>query len=232
MQDVLIGQGYAPEDSAKTPPATLQLARTRSGYDQALAQYLLASHEEQNAVLAAPFDGTVANLLAKPFNIASTAEPFCTIMDTRHMEAFFTVLEGELPLINAGDKVEVIPFALPEEKTEGRISEINPVVDENGMVSVKATIVNGGKLFEGMNVRVSIQRSLKGQLVVPKEAVVLRSGKQVVFTLVDGKANWVYVHTGLENAGHYIVTDGLKEGDQVITGGNINLAHESAVTVL
>ncbi|MDR1979987.1 MAG: biotin/lipoyl-binding protein, partial [Tannerellaceae bacterium] len=32
MQDVLIGQGYAPEDSAKTPPATLQLARTRSGY--------------------------------------------------------------------------------------------------------------------------------------------------------------------------------------------------------
>jgi RND family efflux transporter MFP subunit len=232
MQDVLIGQGYAPDDSAKVPPATLQLARTRSGYDQALAQYELASYEEQHAVLTAPFDGTVANLFAKPFNMASTSEAFCTIIDTRHLEASFTVLEGELPLIKAGDKVEVVPFSLPEGKTEGRIAEINPVVDENGMVRVKASVANRGHLFEGMNVRVSVQRSLGQQLVVPKSAVVLRSGKQVVFTLVDGKSYWNYVQTGLENADSYTIVEGLKEGDIVITSGNINLAHESAVSVL
>lgn len=38
-----------------------------------------------------------------------------------------------------------------------------------------------------MNVRVSVHRSLGEQLVIPKSAVVLRSGKQVVFTLKDGK---------------------------------------------
>ena len=54
-----------------------------------------------------------------------------------------------------------------------------------------------------MNVRVSVQRSLGKQLVVPKTAVVLRSGKQVVFTLVDGHAYWNYVRTGLENADSY-----------------------------
>lgn len=80
-----------------------------------------------------------------------------------------------------------------------------------------------------MNVRVSIQRSLGKQLVIPKEALVLRSGKQVVFTLVDGKAHWNYVATGLENTGFYTIVEGLKEGDVVITGGNINLAHESPV---
>ncbi|MDR1919489.1 MAG: efflux RND transporter periplasmic adaptor subunit [Tannerellaceae bacterium] len=232
MQDVLIGQGYAPEDSARTPPATLQLARTRSGYEQALAQYELAAYEEQQAVLTAPFDGTVANLFDKAFNMASTAEPFCTIIDTRSLEASFSVLEGELPLIKAGDKVEVVPYSLPEGKTEGRISEINPVVDENGMVRVKASVANRGQLFEGMNVRVSVQRALGKQLVVPKSAVVLRSGKQVVFTLVDGKSYWNYVQTGLENAASYTIVEGLKEGDIVITSGNINLAHESAVSVL
>jgi RND family efflux transporter MFP subunit len=232
MQDVLIGQGYAPEDSARTPPATLQLARTRSGYEQALAQYELALYEEQHAVLTAPFDGTVANLFAKPFNMASTSEAFCTIMDTRTLEASFTVLEGELPLIRAGDRVEVTPYSLPGGKTEGRISEINPVVDGNGMVRVKASVANRGHLFEGMNVRVSVRRSLGKQLVVPKSAVVLRSGKQVVFTLVEGKAYWNYVQTGLENAVGYTIVEGLKEGDTVITSGNINLAHESAVSVL
>jgi RND family efflux transporter MFP subunit len=233
MQDVLIGQGYAPEDSARTPAAIRQLARTRSGYDQALAQYELAAYEEQKAVLTAPFDGTVANLFTKAFNIASTSEPFCTLLDTRNLEASFTVLEGEAALIRTGDRVEILPFSLPEGKTEGRISEINPTVDENGMVRVKASVANrGNRLFEGMNVRIHIQRLVGKQWVVPKTAVVLRSGKPVVFTLVGEKAYWNYVQTGLENAGSYTITEGLKDGDLVITSGNINLAHESAVSVL
>ena len=83
-----------------------------------------------------------------------------------------------------------------------------------------------------MNVRVSIYRSLGKQLVVPKTAVVLRSGKKVVFTLSSGKAVWNYVQTGLENATHCTILEGLKEGDTVIVSGNINLAHEAPVTVV
>lgn len=63
----------------------------------------------------------------------------------------------------------------------------------------------------------------------------LRSGKQVLFTLKDGKAMWNYVHTGLENLTEYTLvnweTDGLKEGMEVITSGNTNLAHEAPVVV-
>jgi RND family efflux transporter MFP subunit len=232
LQDVLIGQGYVLEDSAGTPPGVRQLARTRSGYDQALAQYDLAVYEQEHATLTAPFDGIVANLFAKPFNFPSSTDVFCTRIDSRSMEASVTVLESELPLIRKGDKVEVAPFfALAEESVKGRISEINPVVDANGMVRVKASVANPGKLFEGMNVRVSVRRSLGRQLAVPKEAVVIRSGKQVVFTLVNGKSYWNYVHTGLENARSYTIADGLKEGDIVIVSGNINLAHESTVSV-
>lgn len=231
LQDVLIGQGFLLEDSAKVPLATMQLVRVKSGYDQAEAQYRLAVYEENKAVLTAPFDGVVANLFAKQYNIASTSDVFCTVIDPRSLEASFTVLESELPLIKAGDRVQVTPFAAFDTPTEGRISEINPLVDANGMVQVKAAVTDKGSLFEGMNVRVSVQRSLGKQLVIPKEALVLRSGKQVVFTLVDNKAYWNYVRTGLENAGHYTIEEGLKEGDIVITGGNINLAHEAPVVI-
>lgn len=234
LQDVLIGQGYTLEDSANVPPATMQLVRVKSGYDLALAQYQLAQHELQNAVLTAPFDGVVANLFAKQLNTASTSDIFCSIIDPRSLEASFTVLESELPLIKTGDRVEVSPFAMTGGETEGQISEINPLVDTNGMVQVKAVVADKGKLFEGMNARVSIHRSLGKQLVIPKEAVVLRSGKQVVFALdsTKTKAYWNYVHTGLENAGSYTIIDGLKEGDVVITSGNINLAHEAPVTII
>ena len=65
LQDVLIGQGYKLEDSTKVPPATMQLVKVKSGYDQALISWQLAKYEQRNAVLTAPFDGVVANLCAK-----------------------------------------------------------------------------------------------------------------------------------------------------------------------
>jgi len=233
MQDLLIGQGYALDDSAKVPPALMELVNTKSGYNQALTQYKLDVYEEERATLHAPFDGIVANLFAKQYQTASMSDIFCTIIDPRSLEATFTVLENELPLIHTGDRVIVEPFALPEAKTEGRISEINPFVDKDGMIKIKATVIYNTRLYEGMKVRVSILRDLPDQLVVPKSAVVIRSGKQVVFTYADGKALWVYVHTGLENSDSYTIADeSLKDGDVVITSGNVNLAHESPVKVI
>ena len=225
LQDVLIGQGYPVGDASKVPADIMKLARVRSGYDQSLAQYELAAY--------APFDGVVANLFSKPFNEASTSEAFCSIIGTQGMEVDFTVLESELPLIKSGDKVIVTPYSDAGFRQEGRITQINPLVDDKGMVKVKAAVNGKGRLFSGMNVRVNVHRSLGGQLVIPKSAVVLRSGKQVVFTLKDGKAQWNYVQTGLENAESYsMADDALKEGDTVIVTGNVNLAHEASVKVV
>ncbi len=232
MQDVLIGQGYAPDKTEGIPADVMELAKVKSGYEQAKAQYEAAQYELNQATLTAPFDGIVANLFEKTHNLANTAEPFCRIISTASMEVDFTVLESELPLIKVGDKVEVTPYASPVGVRTGSISEINPLVDENGMVRVKAKVDGSDKLFDGMNVRVSVKRSLGEQLVVPKTAVVLRSGKQVIFTLQNGMAMWNYVHTALENMTEYTLADGLEEGMEVIVSGNVNLAHEAPVKVI
>lgn len=232
LQDVLIGQGYSTGDHSKVPAEIMQLARVKSGYDQSLSQYELANYEEEHATLIAPFDGVVANLFSKPHNAFGTTDAFCTIVGTLGMEADFTVLESELPLIKNGDKVIITPYSDSATKQEGRIMQINPLVDDKGMVKVKAAVNAKGKLFSGMNVRINVHRSLGEQLVIPKSAVVLRSGKQVVFTLKEGKAQWNYIHTGLENAESYSVVDGLQEGDTVIVTGNVNLAHEAPVSII
>lgn len=236
MKDVLIGQGYASDNLAAVPADVLELAKVKSGYEQAKAQYESAVYDVQQATLTAPFDGVVANLFDKQHNLPKSGEPFCRVIRTGNMEVDFTVLESELPLIAVGDKVEVTPYASAAGMRTGNISEINPLVDENGMVRVKAQVNGGNKLFDGMNVRISVKRSLEGQMVIPKTAVVLRSGKQVLFTLKDSLAMWNYVHTGLENMTEYTLVDweanGLQEGMTVITTGNVNLAHEAPVKVI
>lgn len=97
------------------------------------------------------------------------------------MEADFTVLESELSLIQSGDRVFISPYSDAASRYEGVVTQINPLVDEKGMVKVKASVNGKGRLFSGMNVRVNVFRSLDKQFVIPKSAVVLRSGRQVVY---------------------------------------------------
>lgn len=134
------------------------------------------------------------------------------------------------PLVQINDKVLVTPLAQESYTVEGRITEINPLIDQRGMVQIKAVIPNTENRFlEGMNVSVRVQRLLGKRLVIPKSALVLRSNRKVVFTLENNKAMWVYVQTAQENSDSYVVTEGLNPGDSIIYEGNFNLSHESPV---
>ena len=230
LQDVLIGLGYTLADSASIPEETRNLANIRSGYNNAVNQYELAKYNLDNAILRTPITGIVTNLFAKPYNTIDPAEPFCIVIAEGKPEVDFRILENELPLIKNGDRVKIQPYASPDIETTGVVADINPNVDKDGMVRIKAYIQPHAKLFNGMNVRIGVLRSYGQQWVVPKSAVVLRTGKQVVFAYKNGKAAWHYVTTGLENATHYTITsDTLQEGDEIITGGNEHLAEGTNV---
>ncbi len=232
LQDVLIGQGYSLDDSARIPPSVMKIAKIRSNYEQSQTNYAVAKYNLSAATLYAPFAGVVANLTAKEYNQPTGSDAFCVIIDNRSPEVVFNILETELALIKQGDKVLVSPFSQQDYVAEGRISEINPMIDKNGMVRVKATLNgNDSRFYEGMNVKVRVQRLLGSRLAIPKSALVLRTNRKVVFTFKDGTANWVYVETAQENSDRYVVTEGLKPGDSIIFEGNLNLAHGTPVRI-
>ena len=233
LQDVLIGQRLSISDSASIPPETLQLAYIRSGYNTNLNQFEMAKFHFENATLRTPIAGTVINLFSKPYCAINTSEPFCTILSEGKPEVDFRILENELPKIKIGDKVKIQAYASPDIVSEGTIAGINPNVDREGTVRVKAFIQPHPRMINGMNVRISVYRAFGKHWVVPKTAVVLRTGKQVVFAYKDGKAAWNYVTTGLENATHYSITsETLKEGDEIIFRGNEHLADGTSVKLV
>ena len=231
LQDVLIGQGYNLKDSANIPAQVMKIARIRSGYSQSINNLIAAKKSLEQATLRAPFGGTIANLWVKEHNYPG-GDVFCTVLDNRSPEILFNVLESEIALVGLNNKVLVSPFSSPDYTVEGRVMEINPMVDANGMVRVRAVITNkDNKFYEGMNVKVRVQRLLGKRMVLPKSAIVLRTNRKVVFTIKHNKARWNYVETAQENSDSYVVTSEINAGDSVVYEGNINLAHESPVIV-
>ena len=156
LKDILIGQGHNPDDLQSVPDDIMKLALIKSGYQQAELQNEKALMEIQNASLTAPFDGIVANLTARPHQVSGTSEPFCRIIRNTDMEVEFHLLETELHLISKGKKVTVEPQAAAIGLLSGEICSINPVVDDRGMIKVRARVKGNAGLMEGMNVTVLI----------------------------------------------------------------------------
>lgn len=229
--DALLSMGDK-EGDKNVPPSHLKIANIRSGYDQVKIQLEEAQRNLAEATLNAPFSGKVAGVKQKAYEKADQSEPFCTLINDSRFTIDFPLLETEVAQVKTGQKVTVTPVAGSKETT-GTITEINPQIDENGLDWLKAEGVNPGGYIEGMNVKVSIKKAIPNQLVVPKQAVVLRQNREVLFRYTGGIAYWTYVNVLDENEKQYAVKAAedatLNAGDTIIISNNLNLAHESKV---
>jgi RND family efflux transporter MFP subunit len=230
--DRLISLRGKADDSLSVAPKIWAYIKTASGLNQARIAIQKAQLELEACTLRAPFAGTVANLSAKAFNQANPSEVFCTLLATSTMELTALLLESETAQVQIGQSARVTALALPTQTWNGTVSEINPFVNEQGLVEVKVRVQNPrGLLFEGMNAQVVIEKTVPGLVVVPKSAVVERSGRKVVFVAEGNVAKWHYVTVAAENASQVGIAEGLKAGERVIVSGNLNLAHDAEISV-
>lgn len=161
MQDVIIAQGYDPDKKDQVPANVMHNADVKSGY--ALSKSLLAlaktkleaaRHELRSGVLTAPFDGVVANVSVQAHQLAQAGQTVCRVIASGSMNVEFRVMEADLAKYKIGTKVAVILVADRSHTYNATVSEINPVVDEQGAVTLRAQLASGTTLFDGMNVEV------------------------------------------------------------------------------
>lgn len=234
LTDKLIGLGY--EDLEAVPDNVRQRAEVMSGYYSAKYQLQSAQTALDECHLYAPFAGRVANLEAKRYQQCNVA---CTLIDDSRFEVEFKVLEAELAGIHSGQTVRVTPFVQDSVSYAGTIAEVNPMVDDKGLVKVKAQLSGReADMLDGMNVRVVIEQKMHNLFVVPKDAVVERDGYNVIFLLKEGRAVWTYVDVAHSNISSFAITGcqrkgtSIHEGDIVITSGNLNLADGTEVSAI
>ncbi len=232
LEDRLLGHGYTLSDTASVPESILKMALIRSNYNNAVSALDEAKRNLSQTTITSPISGTISNLEASAHNHSSVFAHFCEVLDINTMHLVFHLLETEMGQVKTGQQVELFPFALSEESFKGTVTSINPAVDDKGMIRITATVPNPKqRLMDGMNARVLLKNAVPDCLIIPKEAVLYRQNRKVVFIYEEGKAIWKYVETSHENSTHVAVIEGLDEGMEVIVENNLNLAHEAPVTI-
>ena len=220
-----VGMVQARANSARSQ---IEVIKARSTGAQAVV------HEKsiplQDTALRAPLKGFVLQKSIERGTLVSPGKTSFVVADTSSVKAAFGVADIAVPEMKLGSRLSVETETMPGTEFDGQITSVFPAADPKSRVfNVEVTIPNPkGLLRPGMIVSLRVGRSepAQAQPVVPLNAVVKSptdtNGYAVFVVAEEGGRQIVKVRNVKlgETYGNTIaVTDGVKEGDRVITTG-------------
>jgi multidrug efflux system membrane fusion protein len=235
---------YAKDSLAKqdldTQVATVGQYAGAAKTDQ--AQIDAAKLNLQYARIVSPIDGYVGLRLVDPGNIVSSSSTtgIVTVTQTNPIAVTFSLPQAQLasllPKVRQGQALGV--QAMDQLGTAvlatGTLKFISNEIDTStGSIKLKALFDNPDeKLYPNQFVNVKLQTdTLKNAVVIPSAAVQLSSGGHFVYVVTDGKANRKAVQVGPNIDERTVITDGIANGDQVVTRGIDHLRDGAAVEI-
>jgi Cu(I)/Ag(I) efflux system membrane fusion protein len=154
-----------------------------------------------------------------------------TIVDVSHVWVLAEVYEYEISHLRVGQAGEAqLPYDTERKPLTGKVTFIAPFLDpKTRTVQVRLEFDNPGlALKPEAFVNVLLRRDLGRRLVIPRDALMDTARAQYVFVdKGDGYFEPREVKVGPEVAAGRVVTEGLTEGERIVTAANFILDSES-----
>ncbi len=235
----LFDRGLLPRQSLDDAEARHQAAQAQLDLAQAQSAQASSRREElrinmANTTVLSPVTGFVAKRLVDPGAFVTQNIMLLSVVDISTVRLVVNLVERDLSKVSVGAGAAVTVDAYPGETFSGRVARVAPVLDPaTRTAEMEVEIPNGaGRLKPGMYARVRLISANKDDvLVVPKSALVTSQDRRGVFMVQKGQAVFRPVIVGLEEPDRVEITDGLTQGDQVVTTGASSLRDGAKVLV-
>jgi len=203
---------------------------------QAEAQAALVAKK----TLRAPFAGRLGITTLNPGQYLNPGDKVVTLQAIDPVLVDFRVPQVQLARISVGQVILLTTDAFPKQTFEGKVTAIDPRVDPaTRNFQVEASVTNSDrKLLPGMFAHVAVQSgAIQHFLTLPQTAITYNPYGATVFVALksqDGKsltAQQVFVTVSGTRGDQAAVSSGIKEGDQVVTTGQLKLKNGTALEI-
>jgi membrane fusion protein (multidrug efflux system) len=205
---------------------------------QATAQAALVAKK----TLRAPFAGRLGITTVNPGQYLNTGDKVVTLQAIDPIYVDFKLPQQQLSMIALGQAVNLTTDAFPGVKFVGKINAIDPRIDSSTRnFQAEATLENRDqKLMPGMFARVAvIAGDVKQYLTLPQTSITYNPYGATVFlaekkpggTDKDLIAQQSFVTLGPTRGDQVAVLKGVKEGELVVTSGQLKLVNGAPLIV-
>jgi len=222
------------EAAHKTGGVTaVQLDQARLQVENAKAQFQSAGLNSGDTQIRAKGNGIVNKKFVEVGAIVGPGNPIVEVVDILSLKLRVEVDEALVSQLKVGDSVNVSP-SVSNELLSGEITFIAPASNGGLKFPVEITIDNENyNLKAGMYATAIFNASgVNNVLTIPREAFVGSISDNKIFVVNEGIANLKEIQAGVNYGDKVEVVEGLKEGDQVVTSGQINLTDNTPVRIL
>ena len=194
--------------------------------------------------IKAPFSGRLGIRQVDLGQFLAAGTTVVTLQQLDPIYVDFFLPEQALAQIKVGQHVAARIDAYPGHAFDGAISAINSLVDiATRNVQIRATFKNpDSRLLPGMFATVDIDvGSARPLVTLPQTAIAYNSYGNIVFLVEEkgkdaaGKprlvARQTFVTTGETRGDQVSILNGVKEGDTVVTAGQMKLRNDSPIVV-
>jgi cobalt-zinc-cadmium efflux system membrane fusion protein len=179
------------------------------------------------AAISSPIAGVLVRAAAAPGDVVDATTELFTVADISRLYVEAQVFEKDLGAVRKGQAATITVDAYPDERLPGTVAVIGAALDpRTRSVPVRVEVANAGdRLKLDMFARVALATEATEQAIaVPREAVQLLEGRQVVFIRSGATEFRVRPVTVGRLSGRLVeITEGLAAGDLVVTTGAFKL---------
>jgi len=210
--------------------AELGLVQASSALEQARAGMQSAQNLLSNCQVTSPINGVVGLIQITEGNMASPQAPVAVVSSTGKMSVKINVAESEIGFVKVNDPVKVKVSSISDREFTAKVTSVAAVAHpQTRAFPVEVTLENPDNVLRsGMVAEIQVATEKKdGVLTIPRNAVVEKGARRVVFTVDDKSVvHETTIEVGLQNRERVEVIKGLKTGDQVIIKGQ-TLLHDT-----
>ncbi|MBP1614224.1 MAG: efflux transporter periplasmic adaptor subunit [Bacteroidetes bacterium] len=213
----------------------IKWVEVESKLQQAQSMEQIARKNRKDSGLYAPFSGVIAKKSVEQGMNVMPGMEVMQLADINDVNIKIAVPENEITSIEKKQAASISVAALANQLFEGIVSEkgiaANPL-SHTYEVKIKLTNIQQ-KLMPGMVCSVTvIGADKKSEIIIPNSVVQLKpDGTRFVWLAKNEKATLKIIQTGAFTQKGIIVTEGLKEGDMLITEGNQKVSEGTKIVV-
>ncbi len=193
-------------------------------------QYEQSKMAYETSFIATPISGVLTLMGAKPGEPVSPGVPFISVVNASSAYAEIQIDEADIGDVKKGQTVNIYADAYQNETFSGTLinigqeAELKKVAgrvkmdEEDKIFRARVAVKDSGyKLKIGMSVNADvITDKISAAVLVPREAVVVKDEKQLVYAVNKGKAKALEIKIGKKDSVNAQIIEGIKAGEDVV----------------
>jgi RND family efflux transporter MFP subunit len=212
----------------------VQLEKAELGLKSAKVQRATLMEQINKTTIKSPFNGVVTAKLSEEGAFAAPGVPLLQIMDITNLKFTINIPENDLSQFKLNQNYAITANAYSEISLTGKAIMIGSKANMGSSFPVQFLVNNTSdlKIKSGMFGKVNLKYETQEKAIIISSSAIIGSDNQPqVYMIRNGKAILQNITISKKTQNKVVVSNGLNEGDVIVTNGFINLFDGANVSV-